>query len=110
MSLAEKNRKKNKKSYYKHRAKRLAKYREHDRTIGLQRKYGITPEQWEDIYRKQNGCCFVCGRHQSMLNRRLCVDHCHTTGKVRGLLCTNCNVKLGWFETNRNSIEIYLGK
>lgn len=61
MSKVEKDRKKNKKSYYKHRTKRLQKYKEHDRTIGLQKKYGITPEQWENIYikNKKDAVLFV---------------------------------------------------
>jgi len=109
MSRVEKNRKKNRKSYYKHRAKRLEKYREYDRTIKLQQKYGITPKQWESMYTVQNGCCAICGKHQSQQNRRLSVDHDHSTGKVRGLLCLSCNAKLGWFENNKNIIDIYLG-
>ena len=108
MRTVEKDRAKNKKSYWKHRAKRLEQYRAHDRTVGLLKKYGITPEQWEEIYDNQEGRCFICGKHQSQQNRRLCVDHNHKTGKVRGLLCVSCNAKLGWFENNFDKVTLYL--
>lgn len=109
MSPTEKARKSNRKSYRKHRAKRLEKYRDYDRTIKIQKKYGVTPKQWEEIYNKQNGCCAICGKHQSQEFRRLCIDHNHNDGRVRGLLCTSCNAKLGWFEINQNLIKVYLG-
>jgi hypothetical protein len=38
----------------------------------------------------------------------LSVDHCHKTGKIRGLLCTKCNTALGWFETNQEQVQDYL--
>lgn len=57
------------------------------------KRYGITPEVFEDMLAKQNGVCKVCfgtnGRY------RLAVDHCHKTGAVRGLLCSRCNVAIG---------------
>ena len=59
------------------------------------KKYGITPEQYNEMYDKQHGCCNICDRHQSEFKQRLIVEHCHTTGKVRGLVCHNCNTILG---------------
>lgn len=62
----------------------------------LETKYGITPEQWDTMYAAQGGVCAVCkvpgrvGKHG-----KLAVDHCHTTGRIRGLLCTPCNVSIG---------------
>lgn len=109
MSKKDKDGKKNKKSYYKNRIKRLEKYREYDRTVKLKHKYGITPEQWQEMFDVQKGCCAICGRHQGELSRRLSVDHCHTTNEVRGLLCTSCNSKLGWFEKHKNFVNTYLG-
>ena len=64
----------------------------------LLRKYGITREQYEDMYEQQEGCCAICSQHESTFTRALAVDHCHQTGKVRGLLCVNCNVGLGNFK------------
>ncbi len=41
--------------------------------------------------------CEICGTHESKLKRKLSVDHDHDTGKVRGLLCTKCNMGMGYF-------------
>lgn len=110
MSL-EKDRTKNKKSYYKYREARLKKYREYDRDVKTFRKYGITTRNYDWLFLKQKGCCAICGRNQSEVreHRRLSVDHDHKTGKVRGLLCLSCNTKLGWLENNKNVIDFYLG-
>lgn len=61
----------------------------------LQRNYGITPEDYDVMYRAQCGCCVGCGDHQSILTKALHVDHNHDTGKVRGLLCRHCNLIAG---------------
>lgn len=52
--------------------------------------YGITEEEYWDIYDYQEGHCFICTRANGK-RKRLSVDHCHATGMVRGLLCTSCN-------------------
>jgi len=59
--------------------------------------YGITLEQYNEIREAQSGRCAICKRHESELKRALHVDHDHATGKVRGLLCEDCNVALGRF-------------
>lgn len=56
----------------------------------MQATYGITAEEYERIYQFQGGCCFICRRAKGV-RRRLAVDHRHSDGLVRGLLCTNCN-------------------
>ena len=48
---------------------------------------------------KQNGVCLLCGSLNGKMN--LAVDHCHTTKVIRGLLCTPCNIKLGFYERNK---------
>lgn len=53
------------------------------------------------MYRLQEGKCAICKRHESEFKRRLSVDHNHKTGKVRGLLCFQCNK----FKVGRNTIE-----
>ncbi len=58
-------------------------------------KFGLTLEEWNKLFLEQNGCCKICNVHSSSLKRRLCVDHCHKTGKIRGLLCDSCNLILG---------------
>ena len=69
------------------------------RDMKYKRNYKITLEQYEEIYRKQGGVCAVCFERETMKYlgkvRELCVDHDHNTGKVRGLLCSNCNRALG---------------
>jgi len=61
----------------------------------LLRTYGITLETYNDMFSLQMGICPGCGRHQSELAKALVVDHDHKTNKVRGLLCSACNLALG---------------
>lgn len=58
-------------------------------------KYRITPEQYDELLEKQGGLCAICQVHHSKFQRRLAVDHCHHTGKIRGLLCASCNSGIG---------------
>ncbi len=61
----------------------------------LKRIYGISLKEWQKMFDEQDGCCASCGEHQADLSRTLCVDHDHDTGKVRGLVCRQCNLALG---------------
>ena len=70
------------------------------RKAKLKYKYGITPQDWNDIFSKQDGRCAICGRHQTDIKRGLAVDHCHETNIVRGLLCHKCNSALGLLGDN----------
>ena len=83
-------------------------YKKRDRWIKIQHEYNITKQQWEAMFNMQQGCCWICGKHQSELSTTLCVDHNHKTGQVRGLLCGNCNTKLGWYERYQSQIHTYL--
>lgn len=53
----------------------------------IQQQYGITPEEYDEIFAAQKGVCYICRRKPRTL--RLAVDHDHVTGEVRGLLCAN---------------------
>jgi hypothetical protein len=68
----------------------------------LHHVYGITLEQYDEMFTKQNGVCAICGKPETGKNQhgvvRLSVDHNHSTGEVRGLLCTRCNKHLGIIE------------
>ena len=78
----------------------------------LEQKYGITSEQRTKMFEAQRGCCKICGKHESEQRRALAVDHCHTTGAVRGLLCDNCNRGIGYFRDNPEALKAaikYLG-
>ena len=62
-------------------------------------KFGIAREQWDAMYAKNKGRCWIC---HAKPKQALAVDHCHKSGKVRGLLCSNCNTGLGLFRDNQN--------
>jgi len=68
----------------------------------LVNKYGISYQEYEELYNKQNSCCGICG--ESIPDKKLCVDHNHKTGEVRGLLCFTCNVGLGNFKDSSDII------
>lgn len=78
-----------------HRPSRAPEYKRRER---LKRLFGITLEQYDAMLAEQHGVCAICGEARSW-NRRegdiLVVDHDHTTGVVRGLLCHACNQTLG---------------
>jgi hypothetical protein len=57
------------------------------------RKYGLTIEQYEELLDKQHGICAICDCEPFF--KKLSIDHNHITGKVRGLICNNCNIMLG---------------
>lgn len=64
------------------------------------KKYGLSIEDFDELLAMQDGGCAICGREDygTSQARRLAVDHCHSTGTIRGLLCWNCNTVLGKFE------------
>lgn len=72
------------------------------------KKFGLTPEQYDGRLKAQKGRCAICGRIPP-IGRRLAVDHDHKTGKVRGLLCGQCNVALGLFEDNARYLTYAIG-
>jgi len=76
----------------------------------LKSSYGITIDDYEKMYEDQNGLCALCGKRETSTYRgsprKLAVDHCHETGKVRALLCTNCNTGLGSFFHNRALLRL----
>jgi hypothetical protein len=62
----------------------------------VQRRYGISREEYDALLVRQNGVCAICQNPQSRKGtKRLSVDHCHKTKKVRGLLCAKCNMAIG---------------
>lgn len=78
------------------------------RRYTLRKKYGITPEEYERIFESQGRKCVICSISVVKRQSAWHVDHCHKTGKVRGILCHVCNTKLGWFEKFRDQINGYL--
>ena len=99
--------KKYQKKYYKKYKERILKQSKEYYILGykkiqakrqLERLYGLSIEQYNNLFNEQEGCCIICGVHQINLKRRLSVDHCHKIGKIRGLLCSKCNLVLGLFK------------
>lgn len=80
----------------------------------IKRVYGCTREQWEEMYRVQGGMCAICGTSDFSKEpgKRPVLDHCHNTGKIRGLLCSPCNTGLGAFKDSCLLLDMakeYLG-
>lgn len=73
---------------------RHKKFPDRLRNAHLKRLCGISIEDYDRLLIKGRGSCWICGQPEPT-NRYLCVDHDHKTGRVRGLLCHNCNVVLG---------------
>jgi len=69
------------------------------------RQYGINTPERDELLRKQGGVCAICNKLISFESVTAQVDHCHTTGKVRGVLCFRCNTAIGSFEDNLLVIE-----
>ncbi len=76
--------------------------RRRDRARQRRRAYAISDEFYEDMKARQNNCCDICGKHASENKQALAIDHCHDTGKIRGLLCSTCNLALGYLNDNIN--------
>lgn len=68
----------------------------------LKSRYGITINEYEEMIKKQNNKCFICGKELNIhINSDYpCVDHSHRTGKIRKILCKNCNTLLGLSDEN----------
>jgi hypothetical protein len=78
---------------------------ERTRNNDLKRNYGITLQEHQEMYKNQNGVCAICKGEGDGKWKKLCVDHDHKTGKVRQLLCRNCNMVLGQVGDNANLLE-----
>lgn len=74
----------------------------------LKNTYGITTEEYDRMLAEQGGSCAICDREPK--KRRLSVDHDHSTGKVRGLLCTPCRSSIVYFANRLNLIKEYISK
>ncbi len=85
-----------KKAYDKHKDKILFRLQA--------RKFNLTYEELDLLYKSQENKCAICGQ-LSRTSRRLAVDHDHKTGKIRGLLCGLCNAAIGHFEERSDWLE-----
>lgn len=92
----------------KNRAANPQKYARAFKNWQLKKSFNISLEEYETLVKKQNECCACCGKHQSELRVALNVDHCHDTGKVRGLLCWDCNVGIGKLGDTEEGLQMAL--
>lgn len=69
----------------------------------LNRIYGISLKDLNLMVKDQDNKCKICG--DSFLNSRMCVDHCHKTGKIRGILCNKCNSGIGLLKDSRDVVK-----
>jgi len=92
---------------YEDRKSVYARDRERSRNLAFKNKYGISLADFRRMEAEQNGVCSICGQPETIERngkaRLLAVDHCHDTGKVRGLLCGKCNPMIGYAD---HSIDI----
>jgi hypothetical protein len=108
---AEENRDKVREKNRKHKDRRKEYYQsdkgvQSSRRAHLKRKYTMTLDEYNILLDKQNGVCDICGESETCTrNTFLAVDHCHTTNKVRGLLCTNCNRSIGLLKENITTLK-----
>ena len=89
----------------KYKRKHNQTHKLHYKNYQLVRNYNITLEDFNKIKESQDNCCAICGKHESNFKKGLAVDHCHTTGKIRGLLCGGCNTSLGRFNDDINMLN-----
>lgn len=82
-----------------------------ERKSSIKRKYGIEWEEFERAYIHSQGKCEICQKPLALVTIKgdgqesASIDHCHTTGKIRGILCRHCNVALGHFRDSRLHLE-----
>jgi hypothetical protein len=94
----------------KYREENTERFAEASRRKSLKWKYGITLEEYGGLLGAQGGCCAICntkenGVHGKRRTWNWSVDHCHTTGKVRGLLCNQCNRGLGMLGDTKEALQ-----
>jgi hypothetical protein len=74
----------------------------YDRTI----RYGISPEEYEELLEEQLNSCACCGSSNPKRKAGFVVDHDHNTGRIRGLLCHNCNIGIGLLGDSLDGLEL----
>lgn len=92
-------------------------YYDYHREMHLKRKYNLSVEEYNAMIEAQNNQCAICNYEFGQRKGDIHVDHCHTSGQVRGLLCDKCNRGLGYFNDNTealinasNYIKYFLGR
>ena len=98
-----------KRYYKKHKDEINERNKLYARNGGNLKKYGITLNDYNYFLKTQGDVCVICKEKETSklkgVIKNLAVDHCHKTGKVRGLLCDKCNRGLGYFRDNKMFIK-----
>jgi hypothetical protein len=111
--------KKNRDKILKHNKKIRAEHPERARKHHLKFAFGITLDDYNKMFQEQNGVCAICGQPETKIDKQknklrvLSVDHNHTTGQIRGLLCDRCNLGIAFFKDNAEILlnaSMYLNK
>lgn len=84
---------------------RYARYRKRANEYLKERRYGITQEDFNNMLVEQNNMCKICNS-EFKNTKDTHIDHCHSTNKVRGLLCNGCNMALGQFGDNTDIMSM----
>lgn len=95
-------------NYYQQRVAEDPEYGRNCSRKSTLAKYGLTPEEYQEMFDAQRGLCAICGRApegNGVSKHNLVVDHNHDSGKVRGLLCDFCNRGLGIFRDSPELLE-----
>lgn len=71
----------------------------------MRRTYGISMQEFDELVEFQSGKCAICFKPLDTINRRANIDHCHDTGKVRGILCSGCNTGIGQLGDNIEGLK-----
>ena len=87
------------------RGKNKERCKEYNKKRRLKINFNMSLEAYNNLLEKQNHCCAICKKHENDNKRDLAVDHNHKTGKVRGLLCINCNRLIGYSKDNIETLE-----
>jgi len=100
------------KCYQTHRSVNKRTKAEQQRIDLMKHRYGVDLDQYEEMLERQNQQCAICqDKFNGVLtggksfDGKACIDHCHTSGRVRGLLCSKCNTGLGGFRDNIESLQ-----
>ena len=93
-----------------HNKKSRSSYKaEYMKDYDLKKNYGIGLDEFNELSKKQNDCCAICKIHVSEISTKrkktLCVDHCHETLFIRGLLCDSCNRGIGLLKDSKEVLK-----
>jgi Recombination endonuclease VII len=94
--------------FHKHKGRKLGRT-EHCKScrnyLIVTKRYKLAPNELTNMYKLQGNACKICKKADTGKWKKLSIDHCHKSGKIRGLLCTNCNQGIGKFKDNIEILE-----